>query len=138
MSNLKKILALVLAVFCVCAFAACTPDIGNAGKENSSGLELEDSEDKGIERAKVTVANVTGKDAVSMLVRPSGTEEWSPNVLSQDCFHTNKALELTYTVKESNVYDIRLVFADGKYEDFLNLDYSATKDYIYLGTPEEK
>lgn len=137
MNSFKKIIALVLALLCICSFAACTPGADDAGKENSSGLDLEDGEDKGIEQSKVTVANVTGKDAVSMLVRPSGKEEWSPNVLSQDYFHTNKALELTYTVKESNVYDIRLVFEDGTYQDFTDLDYSATNDYIYLGAAQE-
>lgn len=136
MSNLKKIIALLLALICLCSFAACTQEGVNGG-EDSSELGLEDGEDKGIEKKKVTVANVTGKDAVSMLVRPSGTEEWSSNILSQDYFHTDKALELTYTVQESNVYDIRLVFEDGTYQDFTELDYEKAKGYIYLGTPEE-
>ena len=88
------------------------------------------------EKKKVVVANVTGKDAVSMLVRPSGTQDWSDNVLSQDYFHSNKALELSYVEKAENIYDIRLVFEDGSYEDFTNLDYSKTIGYIYLGNEE--
>lgn len=134
MKKFKKLLALMLALLCLCSFAACTGN--DAADDESSSLAIEDGEDQGIIKKKVTVANVTGKDAVSMLVRPSGTEEWSPNVLSQEYFHTNKGLELSYVEKEKNVYDIRLVFEDGSYEDFTNIDYSSTSGYIYLGSVE--
>lgn len=134
MNNFKKIFALLLALLCLCSFAACG---GNeVADDESSSLALEDGEDMGITKKKVVVANVTGKDAVSMLVRPSGTEQWSPDVLSQDYFHTNKALELSYVEKAENVYDIRLVFEDGTYEDFTDLDYSKATGYIYLGSVE--
>lgn len=135
MNNFKKLLALFLALICVCSFAACTGN--DVADDESSSLALEDGEDVGLEKKKVVVANVSGKDAVSMLVRPSGTEEWSSNVLSQDYFHTNKALELSYVEKEENIYDIRLVFEDGSYEDFTNLDYSKATGYIYLGNAEK-
>lgn len=135
MNNFKKIFALILAMLCVFSFAACTGN--DVSDDESSSLALEDGEDMGISKKKVVVANVTGKDAVSMLVRPSGTEEWSPNVLSQDYFHTNKALELSYIEKEQNIYDIRLVFEDGTYEEFTNLDYSKATGYIYLGNAEK-
>ena len=135
MNNFKKIFALLLALLCLCSFAACG---GNeVADDESSSLALEDGEDMGITKKKVVVANVTGKDAVSLLVRPSGTQEWSPNVLSQDYFHTNKGLELSYVEKEENIYDIRLVFEDGSYQDFTNLDYSKISGYIYLGNTEE-
>ena len=138
MNNFKKIFALILAMLCVFSFAACTGnDVSDVSDDESSSLALEDGEDMGIPKKKVVVANVTGKDAVSMLVRPSGTEEWSPNVLSQDYFHTNKALELSYVEKAENVYDIRLVFEDGTYEEFTNLDYSKATGYIYLGNAEK-
>lgn len=135
MKNLKKIFALLLVLLCVFSFAACTGN--DVADDESSSLALEDGEDVGLEKKKVVVANVTGKDAVSMLVRPSGTEEWSDNVLSQDFFHTNKGLELSYVEKAENVYDIRLVFEDGTYEDFTNLDYSKATGYIYLGNAEK-
>ncbi|MBR4049698.1 MAG: hypothetical protein IKK09_04310 [Clostridia bacterium] len=135
MNNLKKIFALLLALLCVFSFAACTGN--DVSDDESNSLAIEDGEDVGLEKKKVVVANVTGKDAVSMLVRPSGTEEWSDNVLSQDFFHTNKALELSYVEKEENIYDIRLVFEDGSYEDFTNLDYSKATGYIYLGNAEK-
>ena len=135
MNSFKKIFALLLALLCIFSFAACTGN--DVSDDESSSLALEDGEDVGLEKKKVVVANVTGKDAVSMLVRPSGTEDWSPDVLSQDYFHTNKALELSYVEKEENVYDIRLVFEDGSYEDFTNLDYSKATGYIYLGNAEK-
>ena len=135
MNNFKKLFVLLLALLCVLSFAACTGN--DVSEDESSSLAIEDGEDVGLEKKKVVVANVTGKDAVSMLVRPSGTEEWSPDVLSQDYFHTNKALELSYVEKEENVYDIRLVFEDGTYEDFTNLDYSKATGYIYLGNAEK-
>lgn len=135
MNSFKKIFALLLALLCIFSFAACTGN--DVSDDESSSLAIEDGEDVGLEKKKVVVANVTGKDAVSMLVRPSGTEEWSPDVLSQDYFHTNKALELSYVEKEENIYDIRLVFEDGSYEDFTNLDYSKATGYIYLGNAEK-
>lgn len=135
MNSFNKIFALLLALLCIFSFAACTGN--DVSDDESSSLAVEDGEDVGLEKKKVVVANVTGKDAVSMLVRPSGTEEWSPDVLSQDYFHTNKALELSYVEKEENIYDIRLVFEDGSYEDFTNLDYSKATGYIYLGNAEK-
>lgn len=135
MNSFKKIFALLLALLCIFSFAACTGN--DVSDDESSSLAVEDGEDVGLEKKKVVVANVTGKDAVSMLVRPSGTEDWSPDVLSQDYFHTNKALELSYVEKEENIYDIRLVFEDGSYEDFTNLDYSKATGYIYLGNAEK-
>ena len=136
MNNFKKIFALLLSVLCIFSFTACGGnEVANGGDESSS-LALEDGEDMGITKKKGVVANVTGKDAVSLLVRPSGTQEWSPNVLSQDYFHTNKGLELSYVEKEENIYDIRLVFEDGSYQDFTNLDYSKVSGYIYLGNTE--
>ena len=135
MNSFKKIFALLLALLCIFSFAACTGN--DVSDDESSSLAIEDGEDVGLEKKKVVVANVTGKDAVSMLVRPSGTEDWSPDVLSQDYFHTNKALELSYVEKEENIYDIRLVFEDGSYEDFTNLDYSKATGYIYLGNAEK-
>ncbi|MBQ6931835.1 MAG: hypothetical protein IJN38_06865 [Clostridia bacterium] len=136
MNSFKKIFALLLALLCLCSFAACTGNEGANSGDESNSLALEDGEDAGLEKKKVVVANVTGKDAVSMLVRPSCTQECSDNDLSQDYFHSNKALELSYVEKAENIYDIRLVFEDGSYEDFTDLDYSKTIGYIYLGNEE--
>lgn len=132
MKNVKKFLALILALVSILSFAACSSGQVAGNNEEESSLVLEDAEDAGIEQKKVTIGNLTGKDAVELLLKAQGSDEWSLNILSQDYFHTNKAVEVTYTVKDTNVYDIRLVFEDGTHQDFCGYDFSAIKDYIYL------
>lgn len=136
MINIKKLLALVLALVCVLSFAACTGNQTAVNGEESSSLGLEEGEDIGIERAKITVANVSGKDAVSLLARKSGSTEWSDNILSQDYLHVDMAVEVSYNVSENNVYDLRLVFEDGSYQDFTNIDFSSGQSVYYLGNAE--
>lgn len=134
MNLTKKILAFFMALICILSFAACTAE--NEGKEtdaqSSTDLALEDGEDLGVEQKKIKVANLSGKDAVQMLMRLNGSDEWGLNILSQEYFHTNKAVEVTYTVKETSVYDFRLVFEDGSYQDYIGYDLAQAKEYIYL------
>lgn len=133
---MKKFIALLLAVLCLGSFAACSPDVQTGGKEDNSDLSLEDGEDVGVQKGEVTIANMTGKDAVSLLARKEGSEEWSDNILSQDYLHTDKAVKITYNKSENNVYDLRLVFEDGSYQDFEAVDFSAAKSMIYLDKAE--
>lgn len=136
--NIKKIPALILAAVCIFSFAACGNDNQPAAdsEDESSTLALEDGEDIEIVKAKATIANVSGKDAVSLLARKSGTSEWSDNVLSQDYLHADMAVELSYNSSDSNVYDLRLVFEDGTYQDFTNIDLSSGQPVYYLGKTE--
>ena len=136
--KIKKILALMLAIVCIFSFAACGDNNQPAvdSDDESSTLGLEDGEDIEIVKAKATVANVSGKDAVSLLARKSGTSEWSDNVLSQDYLHADMAVELSYNADENNVYDLRLVFEDGTYQDFTNIDLSSGQPVYYLGKTE--
>ncbi len=131
--NIKKFLALIMALICICSFAACNSGGADGNSEENTSLEMEDGEDVGIKRSKVTVANITGKDAVSLLARKSGSTEWSDNILSQDFLHTDKAVEITYTVSDNNVYDLRLVFEDESYQDFKSIDFSSGQPIYYLG-----
>ncbi len=121
-----------MSVALLLSLAACgsSQEQPDAGEENNMGLE--DVEDSAIEKGKVTVANMTGADAVSLLARKSGTEEWSDNILSQDYLHTDMAVEVTYNISDNNVYDLKLVFADGSSLEFPDNDFAAAKTTIYL------
>ena len=135
--DIKKLLALVLAAVCVLSFTACgDKETVVDSQEEGSTLGLEDGEDIEIVKAKATIANVSGKDAVSLLARKSGTSEWSDNVLSQDYLHADMAVELSYNESDNNVYDLRLVFEDGTYQDFTNIDLSSGQPVYYLGRSE--
>ena len=46
------------------------------------------------------------------------------------------AVEVSYNVSENNVYDLRLVFEDGSYQDFTNIDFSSGQSVYYLGKTE--
>ena len=135
--DIKKLLALVLAAVCILSFTACgDKETVVDSQEEGSTLGLEDGEDIEIVKAKATIANVSGKDAVSLLARKSGTSEWSDNVLSQDYLHADMAVELSYNESDNNVYDLRLVFEDGTYQDFTNIDLSSGQPIYYLGKTE--
>lgn len=132
MNSIKRIIALMLAGLCVLGLAACSGETAGESEEDTS-IQLEDGEDIAIEKAKVTVANVTGKDAVKLIARKSGTAEWSDNILSQDYLHTDMAVEITYNVSDNDVYDLRLIFEDESYQDFTNIDFSSGQPVYYLG-----
>ena len=133
MKTMQKLLAALLAIVCLFSITGCVRDGAN---EN----ELEDGEDVTVTYGKVTVANMSGQDAVKMFYKRAGTSEWSDNILSQAFFHKNMGLEITYPIGAKSKYDIRLVFEDGTYRDFTNLDLEQADDkgqIVYLGEAPE-
>lgn len=129
----KKIALLVLLLLGVACLTACV-NSGADGVDDGS-VSIEDVEDVAIEKGIVTLANMTGKDAVEVYARETGTKAWSKTILSEDTLRTNFASTLSYTCTTSgkNVFDIRLVFEDGTSQEFTNLDFGKATSTIYLG-----
>ena len=127
----KTVAFLLIAVLCLGCLAACS----SSGDDESSAddIAIEDVEDAGVGQGKVTLANMMGKDAVQILARKSGTQEWSSTILSADSLRANVAVEFTYTKTDTNKFDVRLVFEDGSTQDFTELDFAGAKSTIYLG-----
>ena len=137
MKKIKSVLAFIIVLLlCTGCFAACSgsPDAGTT--DTSEPIKIEDGEDVAVGFGKVTLANMTGKDAVELLARVSGETDWQSNILSDDSLRTNVAVEFTYTKTEKNVFDVRFVFEDGSTQDFTNLDFAQAKSTIYLGISE--
>ena len=133
MKTIQKLLAALLAVICLFSVSAC------ANKAISES-DMEDGEDVSVTYGKVTVANLSGKDAVQLYYKRSGTDQWSENILTQDYFHKDMGLEITYPMGAKSTYDIRLIFEDGTYRDFINLDLekdAAKGRIVYLGEAPE-
>ena len=129
---MKKIMALIMmAVICLVCFSACSDKGSDVAGESEVGIE--DVEDAEVGKGKVTLANMMGKDAVELLVRPVGTEEWSSAILSDDSLRAGVSVEFTYVKNDTNVFDIRLVFEDGTTQDFTNIDFAKAQSTIYLG-----
>lgn len=131
MTALKRILALSLAVVFCFALASCGSDAGKKGEKESESLY--EGEDLGVEKSSVNVANTTGKDAVKLIVKKTSGNEWSDNLLNEDYLHNEKAVPVYYPVTDDNVYDIRLYFEDGSYEEITGVDFSAQSSYIFVG-----
>lgn len=137
MKKIKSILCVVFALLlCLCCFAGCSDSPDEPTPDTSEALKLEDGEDAGVGFGKVTLANMTGKDAVGLLARVSGEKDWQSNILSADSLRANVAVEFEYAKKDKNVFDVRFVFEDGSTQDFTNLDFSQAKSTIYLGISE--
>lgn len=129
---MKKIIAfLMITVLCLVCFSACSEK--GADVTADSDVAIEDVEDAAIGKGKVTLANMMGKDAVGLLARPTGTQEWSASILSDDSLRAGVAVEFTYVKAETNVFDIRLVFEDGTTQDFTDIDFAKAQSTIYLG-----
>lgn len=128
---MKKLTAVLLAaVLCMSMLAGCS----DAPPEDPSGeVGIEDVEDAAVGLGKVTLVNTMGKDAVELLAKPSGTEEWSKTILSDDSLRADVAVDFTYTKTQTNKFDVRLVFDDGSTQDFTDLDFAGAKSAIYLG-----
>ena len=129
---MKKTIAVLSAMLiCLVCFSACSEK--GADETAGSDVAIEDVEDAAIGKGKVTLANMMGKDAAQLLARPSGTQDWSSSILSDDSLRAGVAVELEYVKDESNVFDIRLVFEDGTTQDFTNIDFAKAQSTIYLG-----
>ena len=134
MKKIKSILAVALMLaLCVCCFAGCSGSSDDV-TDTTESMKIEDGEDVGIGAEKITIVNLTGKDAVQLLARVNGTDEWKNNILSADSLNTNVEVEFDYIKVESNVFDIRLVFEDGTTQDFTAVDFDKANGTIYLGT----
>ena len=133
MKTMQKLLAALLAIVCLFSITACVRD-------GSGEVDLEDGEDVTVTYGKVTVANLSGKDAVELYYKRSTAAKWSDNILSVDVFHKNMGLEITYPKGAKSNYDIRLVFEDGTYQDFTKLDLEGEAGkgkIVYLGKAPE-
>ncbi len=129
MKTVQKIIAALLAAVCLFSITACVRD-------GVSDTDVKDGEDVTVTYGKVTIANMSGKDAVKLFYKLSTATEWSDNILSQDYFHNGMGLQLTYPIGTKSKFDIRLVFEDGSYRDFTKLDiedYADKGQIIYLG-----
>ncbi len=127
----------VIFVLCVCTFSGCSSNHENPDGPDGT-LEIEDGEDVGIEYGKVTLANLTGKDAVELLVRVSGETQWRTDILSETSLRADVAEEFLYVKTFNTIYDVRMVFEDGTSQEFTNLDFAKAKGTIYLGVSEQK
>ena len=142
MSGLKKI-TIILLFASILIFSACgvkgseTTGKKVSADESISNGDVIDGEDVELERPTVNVANTTGKDAVKLVVKHSNGDTWSDNLLQQEYLHDGNAVPIYYTVSEDNVYDIRLYFEDGSYEDITGVDFTQEKSFIYVNTTEE-
>ena len=129
---MKKTIAVLSAMLlCLVCFSACSEK--GADETAGSDVAIEDVEDAAIGKGKVNLANMMGKDAAQLLARPSGTQDWSSSILSDDSLRAGVAVELEYVKAETNVFDIRLVFEDGTTQDFTNIDFAKAQSTIYLG-----
>ena len=129
---MKKIIAIISAMlFCLVCFSACSEKV--ADDTQAGDVAIEDVEDAAIGKGKVTLANMMGKDAAQLLARPTGTQEWSASILSDDTLRADVAVEFTYVKGETNVFDVRFVFEDGTTQDFTNIDFAKAQSTIYLG-----
>ena len=129
---MKKTIAVLSAMLlCLVCFSACSEK--GADETAGSDVAIEDVEDAAIGKGKVTLANMMGKDAAQLLARPSGAQDWSSSILSDDSLRAGVAVALEYVKAETNVFDIRLVFEDGTTQDFTNIDFAKAQSTIYLG-----
>ncbi|MBQ3499450.1 MAG: hypothetical protein IJA87_10040 [Clostridia bacterium] len=132
MKKTKKTIAFLLVMMlCLVCFSACSDNGADVTEE--SGVGIEDVEDAEIGKGKVTLANMMGKDALELLARPVGTEDWSSSILSDDSLRAGVAVEFTYVKNDTNVFDLRFVFEDGTTQDFTNIDFAKAQSTIYLG-----
>lgn len=128
---MKRSIVFLLMMICLLGLSACSDKVPDVTEE--SDVAVEDVEDAAIGKGKVTLANMMGKDAVELLARPTGTNEWLSSILSDDSLRAGVAVDFTYVKTETNIFDIRLVFEDGTTQDFTNLDFAKAQSTIYLG-----
>ncbi len=135
MKRIISVLSLIFALaVCLCCFTGCAEKPTAPEDPSQAGdIKIEDVEDAGIDTGKVTLVNLSGKDAVELLARRNGETEWRKDIFSADSLRSNVTCEVTYVKADSDIFDIRFVYEDGSTQDFTQMDFSKAQGAIYLG-----
>lgn len=113
--KLKALIAIfALAVtFVPAALAQGTHNFVSAASQNKQDFELH---------------NETGQEIKEVYVSPTGVDEWEEDILGTDTLATGDSVDISFTRRQEDMWDMKVVFRSGKSSIWTKLNLSQITD----------
>ena len=113
--KLKSLVAIfALAVMLVpAALAQGTQNFVSAASQNKQDFELH---------------NETGQEIKEVYVSPTGVDEWEEDILGTDTLATGESVDISFTRRQEDMWDMKVVFRSGKSSVWTKLNLSQITD----------
>jgi len=117
--SLRAQTALLVAIFALStmfiptAFAQRTLNFASTASQSKQDFELH---------------NETGLEIAEVYISETGNEEWEEDVLGQDTLATGESVEISFSGQKENLWDMKVVFSNGKSNFWRKLNLSELTD----------
>jgi hypothetical protein len=113
--KLKALFALVAlsAILVPAAFAQGTQKFVSAVSQNKQDF---------------TLHNETGQEVKEVYVSPNGVDEWEEDILGPDTLANGDSVDISFTRRQEDMWDLKVVFSDGKSSIWTKLNLSQITD----------
>jgi len=75
-----------------------------------------------------TLHNETGLEIKEVYVSPTATENWEEDILGTDTLATGDSVDITFSRRQENMWDMKVVFSNGKNNVWTKLNLSQLTD----------
>ncbi len=85
-----------------------------------------------------TLHNETRQEIKEVYISPTGTEEWEEDILGADTLESGDSVDITFSRRRENMWDMKVVFRNGKSNVWTKLNLSQITDVTISfknGTP---
>ena len=75
-----------------------------------------------------TLHNETGQEVKEVYVSPTATDEWEEDILGTDTLATGESVDISFTRRHEDMWDMKVVFRNGKSSVWTKLNLSQITD----------
>jgi len=75
-----------------------------------------------------TLHNETGQEVKEVYVSPTATDEWEEDILGTDTLATGESVDISFTRRREDMWDLKVVFRSGKSSVWTKLNLSQITD----------
>ena len=75
-----------------------------------------------------TLHNETGREIKEVYLSPTATEDWEEDILGVDTLATGDSVDISFTRRHEDMWDMKVVFRDGKDSVWTKLNLSQITD----------
>ena len=118
-ANTQRKLKALVAIFALsvmlvpAAFAQGTQNFVSAANQNKQDF---------------TLHNETGQEIKEVYVSPTAAEEWEEDILGADTLASGDSVDISFTRRREDMWDIKVVFRSGKSNVWTKLNLSQITD----------
>ena len=117
-NNNRKFKSLI-AIFAL--LIASVPSVLARGTENLASPVTQNKQD-------FTLHNETGQEIIEVYASPTGVDNWEEDILGQDTLPTGESVNITFSRRQEDRWDIKVVFRSGKNSVWNKLNLSQITD----------